>query len=119
MNKQQKAMEKELMRLYKQERAFLEKRTEKKDSALNRLLAEKVPEKLQGTLDAAFAKAFALVFEKGTAAIEKSCNKEEKEKQFQIDSYAAGIKGDRKSLRAISRKAGGAGRLNLALSGAA
>lgn len=119
MNKQQKAMEKELMRLYKQERAFLEKRTEKKDSALNRLLAEKVPGKLQGTLDAAFAKAFALVFEKGTAVIEKSCNKEEKEKQFQIDSYAAGIKGDRKSLRAISRKAGGAGRLNLALSGAA
>ena len=40
MNKQQKAMEKELMRLYKQERAFLEKRTEKKDPALNRLLAE-------------------------------------------------------------------------------
>lgn len=55
MNKQQRAMEKELMRLYKQERAFLEKRTEKKDSALNRLLAEKVPEKLQATLDAAFA----------------------------------------------------------------
>ncbi len=61
MNKQQRAMEKELMRLYKQERAFLEKRTEKKDSALKRLLAEKVPEKLQATLDAAFAKAFALV----------------------------------------------------------
>ena len=61
MNKQQKAMEKELMRLYKQERAFLEKRTERKDPALNRLLAEKVPEKLQGTLDAAFAKAFAIV----------------------------------------------------------
>ena len=119
MNKQQRAMEKELMRLYKQERAFLEKRTEKKDSALNRLLAEKVPEKLQATLDAAFAKAFALVFEKGTAVIEKSCGKEEKEKQFQIDSYAAEIKGDRRSLRAISRKAGGAGRLNLALSGAA
>lgn len=119
MKKQQRAMEKELKRLEKQERSFLEKRMEKKDSALNRLLAEKVPEKLQGTLDAAFAKAFALVFEKGTAVIEKSVNKEEKEKQFQIDSYAAAIKGDRKSLRAFSRKAGGAGRLNLALSGAA
>ena len=61
MNKQQKIMERELSRLYKQERSFLEKRMEKKDSALNRLLAEKVPEKLQATLDAAFAKAFALV----------------------------------------------------------
>ncbi len=119
MNKQQKIMERELSRLYKQERSFLEKRMEKKDSALNRLLAEKVPEKLQGTLDAAFAKAFALVFEKGTAVIEKSVNREKKEKQFQVDSYAVGIKGDRKSLRAFSRKAGGAGRLNLALSGAA
>lgn len=49
-----------------------------------------------------------LVFEKGTAVIEKSCGKEEKEKQFQIDSYAAEIKGDRRSLRAFSRKAGGA-----------
>ena len=119
MNKQQKIMEREISRLYKQERSFLEKRMEKKDSALNRLLAEKVPEKLQGTLDAAFAKAFALVFEKGTAVIEKSVNREEKEKQFQVDSYAAEIKGDRRSLRAFSRKAGGAGRLNLALSGAA
>ena len=81
MNKQQKAMDKELKRLSRQERAFLEKRMEKKDSSLNRLLAEKVPEKLQGTLDAAFAKAFALVFEKGTAVIEKSYNQEEKEKQ--------------------------------------
>ena len=50
MNKQQRAMEKELMRLYKQERAFLEKRTEKKDSALKRLLAEKVPEKMASFL---------------------------------------------------------------------
>ena len=119
MNKQQKIMERELSRLYKQERSFLEKRMEKKDSALNRLLAEKVPEKLQGTLDAAFAKAFALVFEQGPAVIEKSVNREEKEKQFQVDSYAAEIKGDRRSLRAFSRKAGGTGRLNLALSGAA
>ena len=85
MNKQQKIMERELSRLYKQERSFLEKRMEKKDSALNRLLAEKVPEKLQGTLDAAFAKAFALVFEKGTAVIEKSVNREEKEKQLLED----------------------------------
>ena len=98
---------------------FLRDRAGRQDSKLNRMLESKVPEKLQSTLDAAFAKAFALVFEKGTAVIEKSYNKEEKEKQFQIDSYAAEIKGDRRSLRAISRKTGGAGRLNLALSGAA
>ena len=63
---------------------FLRDRAGRQDSKLNRMLESKVPEKLQGTLDAAFAKAFALVFEKGTAVIEKSCNKEEKEKQFQM-----------------------------------
>lgn len=39
MKKQQRAMEKELKRLEKQERSFLEKRMEKKDSALIRQAA--------------------------------------------------------------------------------
>lgn len=106
-------------RLARDEQRFLQKRAEKKDSALNRFLAEKVPEKLQATLDAAFAKAFAFVFEKGTSVIELSYNKEEKEKQFKIDEYTAQVRGDKKSLRSFSQKAGSSGAVNLALSGAA
>lgn len=113
------ARTKELERLEKDERRFMEKRREKKESTLNRLLAQKVPEKLQSSLDAAFAKAFGLVFDKGTGIIERSYNRNEREAQFKIDRYAFQVRGDKKSLRKISQKAGGAGALNLAVSGAA
>ena len=58
--------QKEWEALCKREMAFLERRRLKKETALNQMLAQKVPEKLQHTLDAAFEKAFLLIFEKGT-----------------------------------------------------
>ena len=60
INKEKKRMpcEKEWEALLKKEQRLLEKRKEKKETAFNRLLAEKVPEKLQHTLDIAFEKAF-------------------------------------------------------------
>lgn len=119
MKKKLSPYEKELERLGREERKFLQKYSGKNSSALDRLLEEKLPEKLRGTLDAAFAKAFALVFEKGSGLIEKTCRREEKEKQYKIDEYTARVRGDRRSLRQISKKAGGAGRLNTAISGAA
>ena len=45
-------------KLQKKEQKFLQTRAEQKDSFLNQKLSEKVPPKLQGTLDKAFAKAF-------------------------------------------------------------
>lgn len=113
------AAERELARLRIEEDRYIGERLEKKDSALNRLLADKVPQKLRATLDKTFAAAFRLVFEKGGGLIELGCGREAREKQYKIDRYAAQIRGDRKSLRAFSRKAGGAGNVNLALSGAA
>ena len=78
INKEKKRMpcEKEWEALLKKEQRLLEKRKEKKETALNRLLAEKVPEKLQHTLDIAFEKAFHLIFEKGTGIIEKTYQKD-------------------------------------------
>lgn len=109
--------QKEWDALERRERKFLEARQQKKDSKLNQLLAKKVPPKLQGTLDKAFEKAFALVFEKGTGVIEKTYHKEELEKEFQIRLYADEQYQNRRSLRAFSQKAGKAGGKNLALSG--
>ena len=63
-------LQKEWEKLEVQEQKFLQKRLEKKESILNQKSEEKIPPKLQGTLDAAFAKAFALIFEKGTGVIE-------------------------------------------------
>lgn len=108
--------EKEWSRLLKQEQGFLEKGAHKKDSKLNQLLEDKVPEKLQGTLDAAFAKAFEAIFEKGTGMIEKTYKKEELERQFKINSYAVELREDKKSLRRFSKKTDTANTKNMLIS---
>lgn len=112
------ALEKEWVKVEKDERAFVSKQLNKEESKLNKLLADKVPENLQNTLDAAFAKAFHAVFEKGTDLIERTYKKEEIEKDYKINAYAAAIKENKKTLKAFSKKASGAGKSNLLLSGA-
>ena len=110
-------LQKEWAKLEKQEATYLMKRTEKTDSKMNQFLEKKVPPNLQNTLDAAFSKAFYAVFEKGTGVIEKTYKKEELQKSYQINEYAAQIRGNRKSLKAFSKKASGAGNVNLLISG--
>lgn len=112
-------LEKEWGKVVNQELAFLQKRGEKTDSGLNRLLEKKVPTGLQNTLDAAFNKAFRLVFEKGTGVIEKTYNKDGMKKEYQINEYAAKVYGNKKSLKVFSGKAKGVGAGNLLVSGAA
>lgn len=109
--------EKEWENLKRQEAKFLEKRETKKDSVLNRKLNEVVPEKLQETLNAAFAKAFTLVFEKGTGVIEKTYNREKMEQDYRINRYTDEVRQNRKSLKAFSKKAGHSGQKNLLVSG--
>ncbi len=109
--------EKEWKRLEKKENAYLAKKMEKKESKLNQLLQSKIPDKLQGTLDTAFAKAFSVIFEKGTGIIEKTYNREKMQENYQINEYAAQIRQNKKSLKAFSKKAGNAGTRNLVLSG--
>ena len=110
-------LEKEWMKLQKQEQIYMQKRMEKKDSRLNQLLEKKVPENLQKTLDTAFSKAFYLIFEKGTGVIEKTYKKEELEQNYQINEFAAQVRNNRKSLKIFSQKASGAGNLNMLISG--
>ena len=109
------AREKEWNRMVLAEKEFLLKGKAKKVSKLNQLLAEKVPEKLQGTLDAAFAKAFETIFEKGTGIIEKTYKKDELELQYMVNAYAADLKENKKTLRKFSRHAGSASAKNLVL----
>lgn len=110
-------LEKEWLKVERQEQQFIHKRMEKKDSKLNQVLESKVPPNLQKTLDVAFSKAFYLVFEKGTGIIEKTYNKDDLEKTFQINEYAAQIRNNKKSLKAFSKKAIGSGALNTLVSG--
>ena len=80
MGVKKNALEAEWSLFQKKEENFLASREVKKDSYLNQKLADKVPAKLQGQLDKAFAKAFGMVFEKGTDVIEKTYKKEELQK---------------------------------------
>ena len=110
-------LQKEWINLEKQEAAYLAKRMEKTDSKMTQFLEKKVPPNLQSTLDVAFSKAFYTVFEKGTGVIEKTYKKEELQKSYQINEYVANVRGNRKSLKAFSKKASGLGNVNLLLSG--
>jgi len=112
------ALNKEWGKLKKKEQNFIAGRMDRKDSILNRMLSEKVPKKLQDTLDAAFAKAFSLIFAKGTGVIEKTYQREKIEEDYQVRQYTAEVKQDKKSLRAFSRKARDTGTKNLLISGA-
>ena len=66
------SLEKELETFLKQEQRYIDKYKEKKESFLNQKLAQKIPDGLQEKLDAAFSKAFFLVFDKGTGIREKT-----------------------------------------------
>lgn len=110
---------KEVERLEKDEIRFCNSKKEKEESRLNQLLESKIPDKLQGTLDTAFSKAFYLIFEKGTGVIEKTYNKDRIEKEFRVNQFSADINADKKSLQKFSKQAGGSGKKNLAISGAA
>lgn len=111
------ALEKEQKKVEKEEREFLNKRLNKEDTKLNKFLEDKVPAGLQNTLDTAFAKAFHTVFEKGTDLIEKTYKRDELEKDYKINAYAASVKESKKTLRAFSKKASGSGKSNLLISG--
>ncbi len=108
--------QKEWERVLRAEKAFIERRLDKNDTRLNQLLSDKVPEKLQGTLDAAFAKAFEGIFEKGTGIIEKTYKKEELEQQYQINAYAAELKETKKNLRRFAKQTGASNNKNLLIS---
>ena len=75
-----------------------------------------IPKKLSGTLDAAFAKGFALIFEKGTGIIEKTYNKEKKKANFQVNTYASELMADKQSVRQFTKQAKSARATNLLVS---
>ena len=62
-----------------------------------------VPDKLQSTLELAFQKGFKVVFDKGTAVIEKTYNKENINMEYDINTYAVNKYPTRKNLRKIDK----------------
>ena len=110
-------VEKEWELLLKKEAKLYKSKQEKKDSKINQLLAEKVPEKLQQTLDVAFYKAFLMIFEKGIKVIEKTYEKKEMETAYKIREYEEELRHNKKSLKAFSKQANSKVTENVLLSG--
>lgn len=113
---QNKYVEKEWHRLQKAEESFLKKNMPAKADGWQEKAARYVPEKLEGTLNTSFYKAFELIFEKGTAVIEKTCQKEKKEQNYKINEYAADVRQNSRALRAFGKEANASKALNMAFS---
>lgn len=111
------AWEKDWQALEKKEAKYREKRQQGPTSVLITKLDRFVPEKLGNTLDSAFSKAFALVFEKGTNVIEKTYNKKQKQANYKVDAYATEVKADRKSVKQFTKRAKSTKTANIMLSG--
>ena len=102
------ALEKEWKRLLQKEEKMLFSAENRKETKLDMkikeftgIIEEKIPEKLKGTLDAAFYKAFLLIFEKGTGVIEKTFKGEELQLEFQVNDFRVDKKPTRHSLRKL------------------
>lgn len=109
---------KELERLQKREEKFLAEPKKEKQGIVQEWtdrIEKKIPAKLKDTLDAAFYKAFYLIFEKGTAVVEKSFKGEEMALEFRVNDFRLAQSPTRRSLRKMDRLAGKSKTLNSAI----
>ncbi len=103
-------MEREWNRLLRREAQLLraaEEKDERKSAGkwgeITGKIEEKIPEKLTKTLDAAFHKAFFLIFDKGTDVIEKTFRSKELQMEFRVNDFRVEQQPNRKSLRKLEK----------------
>ncbi len=99
------------------EKKYIDDRAERGDSRLNAFLQTRVPEKLKDTLDTGFAKAFELIFAKGTGIIEKTYNRRDMERSSRVRRIIAKNNPTKRSLRDASRGSSAQKAKNTVLSG--
>ena len=95
------AIIKELANVEKQEQKFQQAALKAKPAAWKTELEKRIPEKVYAGLESAYCKAFSLVFNQGSALIEKSYNKEELKADHAIRDFAIQVKGGRKEFRKL------------------
>lgn len=118
LGKRQTPWEREWKKLCAAEIRFLAGKEKEKPGFVEKMAEKHIPPKLQGTLDAAFFKAFELIFTKGSPVIEKTYDKKKLGINYQVRSYAEELNQDRKSLKAFRKKSGGIRTSNLVISAA-
>lgn len=113
--KQKKLLQKELLKVERQDQAFRQEARSAKPAAWKTSLEQKVPQKLRASLESGFSKGFSIVFTNGQQIIEKSYRKEEIQASHAVHDYAMQLKGGRKEWRKLRREAKQADFLNLAV----
>lgn len=113
--KKQRTLEKQLRALARQEDRLANRALQAAPPAWKSKLEEKIPAKASAALEAAFVKAFGLVFEKGTRVIEKSYNREALQTGFTLRQHAMQVRGARQDYGAFRRELRGAETKNLLL----
>ncbi len=109
-------IEKELNNIARKEAKLTKQAKQYQAAAWREALEQKIPPKGYKNLQAAFCKAFELIFEKGTCLIEKTYSKNEMEKDFQVHDYAVALKGGKEELRQLKADASRGNLINLAVS---
>ena len=100
--KQLKAIEKKEVKLLKEPKNNYIKN---KLSPLKDKLEDKIPAKLQSTLELAFQKGFKAVFDKGDIIIEKTYNKDDINMEYDINAYAINKYPSKKTLKKLDKAA--------------
>lgn len=108
--------EKEWEGLLKAETRYNKRRKDGPTSVLLLKLDRFVPKKLSGTLNAAFAKAFIVIFNKGTFIIEKTYNRKKMQADYKIDKFAHELMNDSKTAHSFTKRANGSKLLNIVIS---
>lgn len=103
--KREKALQKELQAVGKQEKKLQKAFVSAKQPAWKNLLGNKIPQKVYTGLESTFCKGFSLVFNQGRGIIEKSYDKETIKNDHSIRDYAVQLKGGRKELKSMSKSA--------------
>ena len=110
------ALEKELRILYRKEAHLLQAAKKRRETISWKTNVEKkIPEKIHRGLESAFAKAFAIIFEKGRVVIEKSYDKNALQEDHAVRDFAFRTKGGRKELHDMKKSASRASLGNMAL----
>ncbi len=108
--------QKELINVINKENKFIKSSMKPLDIKIVNDIKEKVPTKLEQTLEKAFLKAFDIVFIKGTNLIEKSYSKEKILNEYLKNDEKTLKYNDRKSLKYINSKSNSKANINIAFS---
>ncbi|NMC55603.1 MAG: EcsC family protein [Eubacteriaceae bacterium] len=113
-----KTLLKQLNKIENQEQHLLNTNKEKliNITPVKNKIESKIPKKVKAALDAAFYKGFLIVFEKGTAYIEKTYSKEKAQLEYDINDFAMDKKISNKHIRKISRRANYSKMINSSIS---